>query len=141
MALFGLFMPGAVRAAEVKHPHMHHVLYDIKEAIKELQDASSDFGGYKGPGIVALKVAAEEVEKLLGAVKDPVPADYKPDPRHTSAYKDLKHLRHAEVQIEAALKELKASQVEGIGEHKERAIKALEQAWLQVFVCQKYAPK
>jgi hypothetical protein len=139
LALLGL-LPGSANA-EPRHPHLHHVLYDIKQAARELAEAKSEFGGYKGPAIEDLNEAAAQVEKLLKAASDPVAPNYMPDPNAVAGYKDLKHLRHAEDQIERALKELKASNAAGVSEYKEKAIAALEKAWLQVFVCLKNAPK
>lgn len=124
-----LALPGQALAAP-KHPHLHHAIHDIKQAIAEIEGANhTHFAKLKAEAIKDLKHALVETDKALAAIGDPVPPNFKINPDHYKDYKDHKHLRRAEHAIDLAIKELKASEhFKQHKTHQENAIKALHAA-------------
>ena len=139
VALAGLLFPSQATAAPPTHPHLHHALHDLKNAVSELEGAGHNFGGHKEQALKDLKYAVEQIEKALIAVKDPYQKAFKPKADIYKDYKDHRHLRHAEISIDEAIAELKESKHFGdFKEHKEKAIEALRAAHVQVKDCIKH---
>lgn len=128
-AAVALLLP-AVASAAPKHPHLHHAVHDIRQAIAEIEGANhTHFNRLKVEAIRDLKHALAETDKALAAIGDPVPPNFKVNPDHYRDYKDHKHLRRAEHAIDLAIKELKASEHFGDKkDHKEKAVHALQVA-------------
>jgi hypothetical protein len=135
LVVAGLLMPSRVEADEFHHARIHQALYDIKEAIKEL-DKTDRLGEHKVRAIRDLRAAEVQIVKGLEACKDPWKADFRPNREHMAAlekFKDFRHLRHSEEEIAAAITELKDAK--GWGEHREKALRDLEAALVQVKLC------
>lgn len=131
-AALGLF--AAVRAsAEPKHPHLHHALYEMKEAHKELKEAGHNFGGHKEKALEALDAAIRQTERALEAVGDPYKS-FVPPPDLYSKYKNHQHLRHSLVAMREARTELKEAKHD-FGGHREKAVHDIDAAIEQVEKC------
>lgn len=128
-----LLLPAAATAAP-KHPHLHHAVHDIRQAIAEIEGAThTKFAKLKAEAIKDLKHALLQVDLALVAVGDPFPKNFQVNPDHYADYKDHKHLRRADIAIHLAIKELRESEhFADKKDHMEKAIKALEAAHQQV---------
>jgi hypothetical protein len=120
--------PAQARAAD-RFRHLMATLYELKEARKEVKDASHDFGGHRKEALEAIDAAIEQVERCFKFARIDV-ADVKP-PKYD--YPNHPHLRHAIVELKEAKEELKDAKE--FGEHREKAerdidfaIKQLEKA-------------
>jgi hypothetical protein len=131
-ALVGLLMPG-LALAQPKHPRLHEALYEMREAHKELKEASNTFGGHKEKALEALDAAIRQTEKALEAVGDPYKS-FTPAKGVYEPYKDFKHLRHGLDRMRIAVKELRDAQG-NFGGHRDAAVKDLEIAITQVEKC------
>jgi hypothetical protein len=127
----GLVTPG-VTVAQSKFPHMHHALYEMKEAQKDLKSAGHNFGGHRDKALAALDAAIIQVEKGLAAVGSPYKG-FTPGNIY-GGYKNHPHLRHCLVELRAAHTELREAKTE-FGGHRERALKDLNYAIEQVELC------
>jgi hypothetical protein len=137
LCAFGMLLPGQAQA-EPRHQALHQVLYDVKEAIKELEKTDHKLGGHKEAAIRDLRAAEVQIERGLEFCKDPWDRNFRPGREHAAElekFKDFRHLRHSEAQIERGIVELKKA--EGWGEHKEKAIRDMEAALVQVKLCLK----
>jgi hypothetical protein len=135
LVVAGLLLPGSAAAEDFHHKRIHEALYDIKEAIKELEKTDR-LGEHKVKALRELRFADEQILKGLEFSKDPWKPDFRPTREHTAAlekFKDFRALRHSEEAIGHAITELKEAR--GWGEHKEKALAALEAAREQVKIC------
>jgi hypothetical protein len=123
-------------AAEPKHKHLHHALYEMKEAQTELKEAKHNFGGHKEKALEALHVAIKETEKALEAAGDPYKT-FSPGKIYGD-YKNHPHLRHSLVAMREAHSQLKASK-DDFGGHRDKAVLELDAAIFQVKDCIEYA--
>jgi hypothetical protein len=122
--------PGST--AQEKHPHLHHAIYEMREAERELREAKHDFGGHRAKALKALEAAVHQTEKALEAVGAPYKT-FKPGKIYGS-YKNHPHLRHALVEMREAERELREAKHDFKG-HRERALKDLEHAVAQTKLC------
>jgi hypothetical protein len=132
VAIFALVTPERA-SAEPKHPHIHHALYEMREAIVELKDARHDFAGHREKAIHALHEAIKQTEKALEGAGDPYKG-FLPARTIYKEYMNHHHLRHAQVEMREALKQLREAKHD-FGGHREKAIKDLEVALIQVEKC------
>ena len=118
-------------AAEVKHPAAHHAIHASAAAIKDLQGAKHDFGGYKERAIASLQAAILQTEKALEQAGDTAkPADL--------AGGSQPGLHHAAGKISEAIHELEKSKHIGAA-HRDAAIRDLKIAHADVELCIKHA--
>src|SRR2546429_268632 len=110
--------------AEPKHRHLHHALHELREAHKELKDASHDFGGHREKALKDINTAIEQVEKALEAAGDPFKG-FSPDKGIYKDYKNHPHLRHVHHQLNEAHKEMKEAKHD-FGGHRDKALSAIE---------------
>ncbi len=126
-------LPSGSAAAGPKHPHLHHALYEMREADKELTKSTNDFGGHKAVAQAALRDAIVETENALTAAGDPY-KDYQPAQGIYAGYNNHPHLRHALHEMRLAHKELKEAG-HNFGGHKQKAMKDLDVAITEVQKC------
>ena len=124
-------------SAPPKHPHMHHALFEMREAHKELKAANHNFGGHREKALEALDAAAKQTEIALIAAGDPFGV-FTPPPDIYRGYKNAPHLRHSVVEMREALKEMRGAGHD-FGGHREKAIKDIEAAIVQVDHCIEFA--
>ena len=126
-------LPSGSAAAEPKHPHLHHALYEMREADKELTKTTFDFHDSKAIAQTALHKAIVETEKALAAAGDPY-RDYQPAQGIYADYNNHPHLRHALHEMRLAHQELKETS-HNFGGHKQKAMKDLDVATTEVQKC------
>lgn len=131
VAALGLLVPGRA-AAEPKHPHLHHALFEMREAHKDLKEAKHNFGGHREKALGALDAAIHQTEKALTGAGDPFKG-FTPGKIY-GGYKNHPHLRHALHEMRAAHKELKEAKHD-FGGHRKKAIADLDVAIAQVEKC------
>ena len=51
------------------HPHLRHALHEMREAHKQLKEASNNFGGHKEKALKDLDLAIRQVEKCIEHIK------------------------------------------------------------------------
>jgi hypothetical protein len=123
---------GGRAAAQANYPHLHHALFEMREAHKELKNAGHNFGGHREKALAALDAAMIEVEKGLAAVGSPYKG-FTPGKLYGS-YKNHPHLRHCLVELRAAHTELREAKG-NFGGHRDRALRDLNYAIEQVELC------
>jgi hypothetical protein len=119
--------------AEPKHHHLHHAIYEMREAVVELRDAKHDFGGHRERAIHDLHEAIKQTEKALEAAGDPFKG-FLPAKTIYKEYRDHHHLRHALHMTNEAIKQLREANHD-FGGHREKAIRDLEAARHQIEKC------
>jgi hypothetical protein len=136
IAGLGLLWPGRA-SAEPKYGHLHHALYEMKEAHKQLKEAGHDFGGHREKALEGLDAAIRQTEKALEAAGDPY-RGYKPGEGIYHEYKNFVHLRHSLVEMKEARDELKRAPHDFKG-HREDAVRYLNYAIEQIDKCLEHA--
>jgi hypothetical protein len=134
-AVFAVALAGGAIAA---HPHLHHALHELKEALVELKEAAHDFGGHRVNALKAVDAAIIQVEKCLKAKDDGYKLKVGKDIYRK--YKHHPHIHHAIVELKEARKELKEAP-HNFGGHRERAIKDIDFAIKQLELALKFANK
>jgi tetratricopeptide (TPR) repeat protein len=132
IAAVSMLLPGRA-SAEPKYPHLHHALYEMKEAHKQLKEAGHDFGGHRERALEGLDAAIRQTEKALEAIGDPYHG-YTPREGTYHEYKNFVHLRHSVVEMKEARRELKEAPHDYKG-HRDEAIRFLDYAIEQVDKC------
>jgi hypothetical protein len=120
-----------------RHPHLHHALYEMREARTELKEAAHDFGGHRVKALAALDTAIKQLDVALKGAGD----DYRSaDPGRDvyRRYANHPHIRHALVEIKAARTELQEAK-HNFGGHRRQAVLALDAAIEQLEKALKYA--
>jgi hypothetical protein len=118
VALSALFALTSVCAsAQEKHPyhHLHHALWELRDAHKELKESKADFGGHKEKGLHTIHEAIKQVEHIL---------------KHRE-YKHHPHLHHALHELKHAHHQLKESRHD-FGGHREAALRDIHAAIMQI---------
>jgi hypothetical protein len=131
----GLLLPGRA-LAEPKNPHLHHALYEMKEAYKQLQTAGDKFEGHKDKAMRGLDAAIHQTEKALDAVGDPYKG-FTPSGDIYRGYANHAHVRHAVVVMKEARDDLKGANHDFKG-HRDLAIHYLDYAILELDKCMPY---
>jgi hypothetical protein len=124
-------------ATELKFPHLHRSLFEMREAEKELKEAKHNFGGHRDVAVTALDLAINEMEKALEGVNDPYKGFTPPKGLYDS-YKNHPHLRHSLVEMREARKELKEANHNFAG-HREKAADLLDVAIQETEKCIEFA--
>jgi hypothetical protein len=131
-----LFTLGSVCAtAQDKHPyhHLHHALWECRDAHKELKESKHDFGGHKEKGLHAIHEAIKQLEHILkhkeaGIKGEPTRGDLKEEYKK---YKHHPHLHHALHELRHAHHQLKEAKHD-FGGHKEAAMRDIHAAIVQI---------
>ena len=147
VVLFGLSaisLSAQTAGDKKKHPHhhLHHALWELRDAHKELKASKHDFGGHKDKGLVAIKDAIKQIEVLLKHAGDnvkgvPTKSDLK---EIHKTYAHHPHLHHAVVEQKHAHKEVKATKHD-FGGHREAALKDINHAIHELQTMLKHPPK
>jgi hypothetical protein len=140
LALFGLVNLRA-SAQEPLHPHhhLHHALWELRDARKELKEAAHDFGGHRVKALVAIKDAIKNLDLALKNAGDNIKgapsrgdlsAEYK-------KYKHHPHIQHALLESKHAHKRLAESKHD-FGGYRAAAQRDLGHAIIQLELCLKH---
>ncbi len=121
------------------HHHLHHALWELRDAHKDLKESKKSFGGHKEKALHAIHHAIEQVELILKHTGDNVKgvptrgdlsAEYRKYKHHPHLHHALHEAKHAHKQIEAAK--------HNYGGHRERALHAIHHAIEQIELCLKH---
>jgi hypothetical protein len=118
---------------------MHHALYEMAEARKELKEADHDFGGHREKALKAVDEAIVQMEKALDGVGDKYVAKA-PDKDVYKKYEFHPHIHHALNELKESRKELKEAKHD-FGGHREKALEAVDFAIRQLELALKFARK
>jgi hypothetical protein len=132
VAVLALLLPGTASAAP-RYPRLHQALFELTEARAELQGAKHDFGGHRKAAVRDIDAAIFEVRASLKAIGDPY-TRWERVKKHYEGYRNHPHLRHAEVALREARKELEAAPHDFKG-HRPRAVRDINAALRQVEEC------
>jgi hypothetical protein len=132
VVLLALFVPGRAMA-QPKHPFLHHAIYEMRQAQDELKKTPNVFEGHKEKALEALAAAITQTEKALESVGDPYKG-FTPKKEIYADYKNFPHLRHSLVSLKEARTAL-ANAKEDFGGHRDKAIKDIDVAIIQVKAC------
>ncbi len=142
---FGLLSAAALSAwftlasvwatAQEPHPyhHLHHALWELRDAHKELKESRADFGGHKEKGLAAIHDAIKQLDLALkhpeGHVKgSPTRGDLREEYKK---YKHHPHLHHALHELRHAHHQLKESKHD-FGGYREAALRDMHAAIVQI---------
>jgi hypothetical protein len=136
--LVALLAPGAALAGgKVKHPRLHHALYELREARRELKTAAHDFGGHRVKALKATDAAIRQIELCLKAVGEGTEG-LAYGPRVYKKYGDHPHIRHALGELREARTALQNAPRDFKG-HRKDAIRAVDRAIEQLQLALKFA--
>jgi hypothetical protein len=134
----GLLFPGLSLGGGKPHPHIHHALFELREARSELKAAGHNFGGHRREAIRDIDSAVGQLEKALKFSGDKRPFKGNPKAEVYKKYATYPHIRHAVVELKETVSELKAAS-HNYGGHRQRALDATRAAITQLEVCIKFA--
>ncbi|MBM3993673.1 MAG: hypothetical protein FJ303_05910 [Planctomycetes bacterium] len=146
MLTFGalLFLTGGAGAQVKKHPHhhLHHALWELRDARKELKESKHDFGGHKEKALHAINDAIKQLELVLLYKNDNIKGEpTRGDLReHYKKYKHHPHLHHALHELQHAQHQLKEAKHNFNG-HRERALRDIHTAIHQIELLLKHHKK
>ena len=120
------------------HPHIHHALYELREARSELKGAAHDFGGHRVKAIAAIDAAIVQLEKALKFVGDKRPFKGDPKAEVYKKYGAFPHIHHAAFELKETVAEMKAASHD-YGGHRVKAIEDTQAALKQLRQCIKFA--
>ncbi len=138
----GLFaMYGYSQSEKPRHPdhHLHHALWELRDAHKELHESREHFGGHKEKAEHAIHAAIKQIEILLKHSHHAGKGDPKRmhTHEHYKGYKHHPHLHHALVETKHAHHQVKESKHD-FGGHREAALHDIHHAITQIEVCLKH---
>jgi hypothetical protein len=136
LTVLGFLVPGPAEARD-KHPRVHHAIFEMREAYKELETTSQSFGGHRVRAMEGLQAAYQQTELALAAAGDPY-VGFAPATGLYGGYSSHPHLRHALIEMREARKALERA-IGGFGGHRAKAITDLDFAIIQVEQCIEYA--
>jgi hypothetical protein len=143
VAIFGLTTLCA-RATEPMHPHhhLHHALWELRDARKELKDAKHNFGGHREKALLAVEAAIKQLDKALKNAGDNIKgAPTRGDLRETyKTYAHHPHIHHALHECRHAHKQLEESKHD-FGGHRKAALHDIHHAIIQLELCLKHHKK
>jgi hypothetical protein len=139
-----LCFAGAAGRVAAQHPltHIHHALWELKDARTELKESRWHFGEHKAKAERAIDDAIRQLDIILLNAGDLNKADFK---RRNLAdeYKRFDHHPHLHftvVELRLAHKELKESK-HNFGGHKEAALRDIDIAANQIEILLKEAKR
>ncbi len=129
---------GTSRAQTKAHPHIHHALYELREARSELKSAARKFGGHRKAALNEVQGAIDQLKKALEYSGDKRP--YKGDPKaeYYKKYVNYPHIRHAVHELKATVTEMKEAS-HNYGGHREKALVQTQAAITELEKCIEYA--
>ncbi|MBI1833084.1 MAG: hypothetical protein HYR84_16715 [Planctomycetes bacterium] len=143
LGALSLFSVGA-NAQDKKHPHhhLHHALWELRDARKELKESKHDFGGHKEKALAAINDAIKQLDLVLLYKGDnikgvPTRGDLKEEYKK---YKHHPHLHHALHELKHAHHQLKEASHNFNG-HRENALRDIHIAIQQVEILLKHHKK
>jgi hypothetical protein len=128
----------SARAVQKPHPHIHHALYELREARAELRSAAHDFGGHRKAALLAINTAIGQLEKALKYSGDKRPFKGDPKADYYKKYRTYPHIRHAIHELRETVAELKAAS-HNYGGHRKKALEESRAAIKQLQLCIKFA--
>jgi hypothetical protein len=135
----GLLLPGSLQAQKSRpHPHIHHALYELREARAELKSAAHNFGGHRKAALKDVQAAINQLKKALEYSGDRRPFKGDPKADHYRKYRSYPHIRHAIVELKETVGELKAASHD-YGGHRKQALIDTEAAIRQLRKCLEHA--
>jgi hypothetical protein len=143
-ALAVVFRSGPALGQKAEHPHyhLHHALWELRDARTELREAPHNFGGHREKAIKAINAAARNLDLALKNTGDnikgaPTRGDlrevYKKYPHHPHLHHALHELKHAHRQLKEAR--------HNYGGHRQAALRDMDAAIHQIELCLKHARK
>jgi hypothetical protein len=135
-----LFPAGTLRAGAKPHPHIHHALYELREARTELTEAAHDFGGHRKAAVRAVNAAIVQLEKALQFSGDKRPFKGTPKAEFYRKYARHPHIHHALHELRETVAELRAA-AHDYGGHREAALRDTQAAIRQLELCLEYVRK
>ena len=124
------------------HPHydLHHALWELRDARKELKEAAHDFGGHRVKALAAVDAAIKQLDIALKNAGDnikgaPTRGDLREEYRK---YKHHPHIHHALHELRHAAKQLEEAKHD-FGGHRAAALRDANQAIRQLELCLKFA--
>ncbi len=125
-----------------RHPHLHHALFELREAREELRESKDDFGGHREKAIVAVQDAIKQIDLAIKGSGDNIKnAPLKKDLREQyKKYAHHPHLHHALHELKQAHTELKEAKHE-FGGHREAALRDVHHAIHQIELMRKHQKK
>ena len=107
LAVFGL---ANARASVQEHPHhhLHHALWELRDARKELKEAKHDFGGHREKALKDINAAIKNLDMALKNAGDNIKgaptrgdlaAEYKKYKHHPHIHHALHECKHAHKQL------------------------------------------
>lgn len=133
LSLFAWASAAAVAQDRHAYHHLHHALWELRDAHKELREAKHDFGGHREKGLHDIDAAIKQIDIILrhpeGHVKgSPTRADLREEYRQ---YKHHPHLHHAVHELRHAERQLRETR-HSFGGHKEAALRDIHAAIVQI---------
>jgi hypothetical protein len=124
------------QAGEVKlhpHHHLHHALWELRDARKELLETKHNFGGHREKAILAIDDAIKQLDHILKNTGDdvkgvPTRGDLREEYRK---YKHHPHTHHAIHELRHAHRQIKESRHD-YGGHREAALRDIHVAITQL---------
>ncbi len=118
---------------KLHHPHLHHALYELHDARRELNNSSYKFGGHKAKALLAINDAIKHIELALVAHGDNIKsvATKRDLQEHHKKYAHHPHLHHAIVELRHAHKEMKEASHD-FGGHRKAALRDINIAIHQI---------
>ena len=139
LAIFCLSFAQAGQTAVHPHHHLHHALWELRDAHKELKESKHDFGGLKEKAMHHIHAAIKQLEVILVNTNDNV----KGAPTRgdlTNEYKKYKHhphLHHALHESKHAHHQIKETKHDFNG-NREKALHEIHHAIEQMELCLKH---
>jgi hypothetical protein len=144
--LLGLASLGvSAQAGEKKkhpHHHLHHALWELRDAKAELTASKANFGEHKDKALLAINDAIKQLELVLTYKGDnttgtPTKADLKEE---LKKYKHHPHLHHAVVELHHAHTQLKEAKHDFNG-HRKNAMRDIHIAITEIEALLKHHKK
>jgi hypothetical protein len=137
---WSLSLSGTSRAQDKPHPHIHHALYELREARGELKKAAHNFGGHRKAALKEVQAAIDQLKKALVYSGDKRPFKGDPKADYHKKYANHPHIRHAIHELKGTVEELKAAS-HNYGGHRKQALISSQTAIDQLEKCLQYARK
>jgi hypothetical protein len=143
VTLFGLTsLHASAQVPLHPHHHLHHALWELRDARKELKNAAHDFGGHRVKALAAVDAAIKQLDIALKNAGDNIKGaptrgdlqeEYKKYKHHPHLHHALHELRHAAKQLEEAKHDF--------GGHRAAALRDVNHAIRQLELCLKFHKK
>jgi hypothetical protein len=140
MALSGL--TALAGATYPLHHHLHHALWELRDARKEVAETKHDFGGHREKALLAMNDAIRQIDIILKYEWDntkgtPTRGDLR---EQYKKYAHHPHLHHALHELRHAHNQLKESKRDYEG-HRDAALRDIHAAVVQIEILLKHHKK